>query len=145
MELYVHTLQFFDPCYDSVDLFFLLSSYSPNYRLTFSSKYLSYFAQLSHFTAQHFCQRHCFHHFAMGHVMRLSVVCLYLQYLRLDVFLSCTVCDRKTWGLWKSQRIFQRHFTQRKRMCMPFEWIGTISTKYQPLGEDSDGKSPSFL
>jgi len=25
------------------------------------------------------------------------------------------------------------------------EWIGTIPTKYQPLWEDSDGKSPSFL
>ena len=28
---------------------------------------------------------------------------------------------------------------------MQFEWIGTIPTKYQPLGEDSDNKSPSFL
>ena len=27
--------------------------------------------------------------------------------------------------MWISQRIFQRHLTQRKRMCMPFEWIGT--------------------
>ena len=24
-------------------------------------------------------------------------------------------------------------------------WMQTILTKYQPLGEDSDGKSPSFL
>ena len=32
-------------------------------------------------------------------------------------------------------------------MCtsMPFEWIGTILTKSQPLVEDSDGKFPSFL
>ena len=28
---------------------------------------------------------------------------------------------------------------------MQFEWIVKIPTKYQPLGEDSDGKSPSFL
>ena len=28
---------------------------------------------------------------------------------------------------------------------MQFEWIGTIPTKYQPLREDSDDESPSFL
>ena len=28
---------------------------------------------------------------------------------------------------------------------MPFEWIGTILAKYQPLGEHFDGKSSSFL
>ena len=28
---------------------------------------------------------------------------------------------------------------------LQFEWIGTILTKYQPLEEDSDGKSPSLL
>ena len=55
-------------------------------------------------------------------------------------------CVTRRYGcLWNPQRIFQRHLAQQKRMCMPFEWIGTIMTKYQPLGEDSDGKSPSFL
>ena len=28
---------------------------------------------------------------------------------------------------------------------MQFRWIGTIPTKYQPLGEDYDGKSPFIL
>ena len=28
---------------------------------------------------------------------------------------------------------------------MPFEWIGTIPTKYQLLKEDSKCESPSFL
>ena len=28
---------------------------------------------------------------------------------------------------------------------MPFKWIRTIPTEYQPLKEDSDYKSPSFL
>ena len=28
---------------------------------------------------------------------------------------------------------------------MQFEWIRTIPTKYQPLGEDSTDKSSSFL
>ena len=28
--------------------------------------------------------------------------------------------------------------------CMPFEWIGTILTKYEPLVEDSDSNLPSF-
>ena len=30
-------------------------------------------------------------------------------------------------------------------MYMPFVRIGTIPTKCQPFGEDSDSKSPSFL
>ena len=28
---------------------------------------------------------------------------------------------------------------------MQFQWIGTISAKYQPLREGCDGKSPAFL
>ena len=32
--------------------------------------------------------------------------------------------------------IHKKNF-QRKRMCMRFEWVGTITTRYQSFGEDS--------
>ena len=41
--------------------------------------------------------------------------------------------------------LFQWFLTQWKRVCMPFEWIETMPTKYQPLGEGFNSKSPSFL
>ena len=53
------------------------------------------------------------------------------------ISLSDTVCDRVIWVFvnWIAKS-FQRHLTQQKRMHVPFEWIGTILTKYRPLGED---------
>ena len=39
--------------------------------------------------------------------------------------------------LWNSQRSTFSHLNK-------FEWIRTMPTKYQPLEEDSDDKSPSF-
>ena len=58
--------------------------------------------------------------------------------------LLCTVCDREI--LVSVEFEFPKtSLTQRKRMCIQFEWIGTIPTKYQPLGEGSDSKSPAFL
>ena len=49
-------------------------------------------------------------------------------------------------GICGIQKEFPKTFlTQQKRIYMQFEWIGTIPTKYQPLGEDSEDKSPSFL
>ena len=39
--------------------------------------------------------------------------------------------------LWNSQRVFQRQLTQQKRMCIPYEWIGTI------LSTNRSGKIPT--
>ena len=54
------------------------------------------------------------------------------------ILLSCTVCDRTIW-------VFVKFTKLNERESMPFEWIGTIPTEYQPHREDSVGKSPSFL
>ena len=62
-----------------------------------------------------------------------------LQILHISVL--CTVCDGEIWVSVK----FTRNLETLKHNERAFEWIGTISTKYQPLGEDSGSKSPSFL
>ena len=55
------------------------------------------------------------------------------------------VMHGEVWVFVEFKKNFQRPSTQRKVMCMPFVRIGTILTKYQPLREDSDSKSPSFF
>ena len=43
-------------------------------------------------------------------------------------------------GICGIRKKFPKTFNTTNGNCMPFEWIGTI-----PTGEDSDGKSLSFL
>ena len=58
----------------------------------------------------------------------------------------CAQCVTGRYGnLKNSQRIFQRHVTQKKGIQMQFEWTGTIPTKYQLLGEDSYDRSHTIL
>ena len=59
--------------------------------------------------------------------------------------LLCTVFDREIWVSVKFTKNFPKILNTMKDNINVIEWIGTIPTKYQPLWEDSDGKSPSFL
>ena len=54
------------------------------------------------------------------------------------ISLSCTVCDREIWVFAEFTKNFRKMF--RKKMCISFEWIGTIPTEYQFHGKDFDGK-----
>ena len=53
------------------------------------------------------------------------------------ISLLCAVCVEFT-------KNFPKTFNERKKYIQ-FEWIGTILTKYQPLGEDFEDKSSCFL
>jgi len=59
------------------------------------------------------------------------------------ISLSCTVYDRE---MWIFAEFTCKDNEQQKRMCMPFELIGTIPTNYQPLKLGRFlRQSPSFL